>query len=116
VPRRVPPVGLKRLEISAPAEADIDETIDHLNENAGLETALRFADKIDRDLQRLARIGHAGVSRDLISPGLRMMLLGQYCVYFRADEERICIIRFLHSARDIQSLSFSDPEPDDPAT
>ena len=50
MPRRVPPVGFKRLEISAPAEADLDDAIRYLNENAGLDIALRFADKIDGDL------------------------------------------------------------------
>lgn len=116
MPRRVPPVGLKRLEISAPAEADIDGAIRYLNETAGLAIALRFAKKIDEDLQRLARLGHAGVSRDLIAPGLRMMVLSQCCAYFRVDENRIRIVRFLHSARDIHSISFSDLKRDDPAT
>lgn len=109
-------MGSKRLEISAPAEADIDGAIRYLNENAGLDTALRFADKIDDHLQRLAWLGHSGVARDLIAPGLRMMVLGQYCVYFRVDDHRIRVIRFLHSARDIDSISFSDPDRGDPST
>lgn len=107
-------MGSKRLTISAPAENDIDDALRYLSQTAGLDTALKFADRIDRDLQRLAKLGHSGVSRDLISPGLRLMVLGQYCAYFRVADDGIHIIRFIHSARDIQSISFSDTEPGEP--
>lgn len=115
MPHRLPPVGPKRLEIAAPAEADIAHAVAYIAEVAGSDVALRFAEKIDAELQRLVQLGHAGVSRELISPGLRMMVLGQYCAYFRVTDDRTRIIRFLHSARDIRSASFSGPEQDEPA-
>lgn len=58
---------------------------------------------------RLAEIGHAGVPRDQISPGLRMIVLARYRVYFRVTETETRIVRFLHAARNIDPIGFDDP-------
>lgn len=107
--RRPPSLGPKTLELSDSARADIDATLDHIAQQAGLEVALRFAEKIDAELSRLAFIGHSGVSRDWISDGLRMTLIGDYCVFFRLTTTTTRIVRFLHGHRDIDAIMFEPP-------
>ena len=109
MPYRPPPLGSKTLDVTAPARADIDETLAYIAKQAGLTVALRFADHIDAELHKLADIGHSGVSRQWLSPGLRMTVIGKYCVYFRLTDTTTRIVRFLHGARDVNAIIF-DPE------
>jgi toxin ParE1/3/4 len=96
----------KRLDISDAARADIRETITYLSKEAGREVVARFLQRIDAELISLARLGHSGVSRERISPGLRLHVLGNYCVYFRVTDSETRIVRFLHRARDVNAIAF----------
>lgn len=108
MPTRPPPLGPKLLHVTAPARADIDEALTYLATKAGLQVALNFADRIDDLMFRLADVGHSGVSREWLSPGLRMTTLGRYCVYFRVTVTETRIIRFLHGSRDVSSIIFGE--------
>ncbi len=57
---------------------------------------------------RLADVGHSGVSREWLSPGLRMTTIGRYCVYFRISQTETRIIRFLHGSRDISAIELGE--------
>jgi toxin ParE1/3/4 len=109
MPYRPPPLGPKQLHVTDPARADIDDALDYLTREAGLNVALRFADRLGEELTHLADVGHAGVSREWISSGLRMTIIGRYCVYFRVTAAEIRIVRFLHGSRDVSQIRF-EPE------
>jgi plasmid stabilization system protein ParE len=47
-----------------------------------------------------------------VAPGIRLSVFGQYGIYFRQDDERLIILRILHSRRDIAAISIDD----DPTT
>jgi toxin ParE1/3/4 len=100
------PLPLRRLDISDTARADIRETIAYLAQEAGAELARRFLERIDAALVKLAQLGHRGVSREWISPGLRLHVLGGYCIYFRVTDRETRIVRFLNGARDVTSIAF----------
>ena len=102
------PLGRKVLVVSGPARTDIDSCLAHIAGEAGIDTAIRFADKIDAELVRLAWLGHSGVSREWFSPGLRLMVMGDYCIYFRVTPTEARIVRFLHGAMDIEAIDFDD--------
>ena len=108
MPYRPPPLGPKQLHITTPARADIDEALAYLATEAGLQVALDFADRIDALMFRLADVGHSGVSREWLSPGLRMTTIGRYCVYFRISQTETRIIRFLHGSRDISAIELGE--------
>jgi toxin ParE1/3/4 len=103
-----PPLGPKTLHVTNPARADIDEALDYLAREASVRVALDFADEIGRSLANLADLGHSGVSREWLSPGLRMTTVGRYCVYFRLTHTETRIIRVLHGARDVSQVIFDD--------
>ena len=104
------PLGPKHLTVTGLARTDIDEHLAHIAEQADLDSALRFADVIDATLAKLAWLGHSGVSREWISPGLRMTMLGNYCIYFRVTATETRILRFLHGARDVSQIAFDQPQ------
>ena len=100
------PLSPNRLVISDTARSDIRSVIVYLAEKAGVETAERFLERIDAELITLADLGHSGVSREWVSPGLRMHVLGDYCIYFRVTDDETRIIRFLHGSRDVSTIVF----------
>lgn len=100
------PLSPKRLVISDTARSDIREVTTYLAEKAGVEIAQRFLERIDAELITLAGLGHSGVSRDWVSPGLRMHVLGDHCIYFRVIDDETRIIRFLNGSRDVNAIAF----------
>jgi toxin ParE1/3/4 len=110
MPREPPALGPKRLILTRAAEADIDAIIDYIAGEAGAEVAARFAERIDTALAQLAELGHSGVSREAVSPGLRLTTTGVYCVYFRMTPEETLIVRVLHGSRDASQIGFDEEE------
>lgn len=108
---RPPPLGPKQLRLTAGAEADLDDIIRHIAREADREVAVRFAQRIDDELTKLAHIGHSGVSREWVSPGLRLTTIGDYCVFFRLTPSETIIVRVLHGHRDIDAIIFEPPKP-----
>ena len=106
MPSRLPPLGPKTLRLTRAAEADFDEIIDYIHNEAGTEIANRFAEALDAELAKLAALGHAGASREAVSPGLRLTVFGNYCIYFRLTESKTIVVRILHGARDTTHISF----------
>lgn len=106
MPAKLPPLGPKTLRLTHAADADLDEIIEYIDDEAGPEIATRFADALDAELARLAHLGHGGVSREAVSPGLRLTVFGNYCIYFRLTDKETIIVRVLHGARDITKISF----------
>ncbi len=104
-----PELGPRTLRLTRAAETDIDAIIDHIAGEAGIEIAARFADRIDAELANLAELGHSGVSREWVSPGLRLTTIAAYCVYFRVSHADTLIVRILHGSRDVSQFTFNDP-------
>jgi|GEM_PF-3184911 len=88
----------------------MEESFAYLAANAGEVASLRFAHDLAVKLEWLAHSGTAGVSRTLISPGLRMLVFKSYCIYFRIADDECRIVRFLSARRDISVQSFSGEE------
>lgn len=109
-PREPPALGPKRLILTRAAEADIDAIVDFIVGEAGTEIASGFAERIDAELAHLAELGHGGVSREWVSPGLRLTTIGAYCVYFRVSTYETLIVRVLHGSRDASHIGFDGDE------
>ena len=46
-----------------------------------------------------------GVRREQLAPGLRVVFLGGYAVYYLLLEAELIIIRVLHTARDTNAIA-----------
>jgi toxin ParE1/3/4 len=95
----------RTLVITDPARADLDGIYDHIAADSP-ESAERFITRLIAQLHRIARIGVTGVARDGLRPGLRMHPFGRYCAYFRVTDDHLVIVRIVHSARDVDAISF----------
>jgi plasmid stabilization system protein ParE len=42
------------------------------------------------------------------SHGIRRRVFGQYAIFYRIESDRVVIVQILHSARDLDTLLFSD--------
>jgi toxin ParE1/3/4 len=100
------PLSPKQLQITETARADIQEIIAYLASEAGTEVAEGFLRRIDAELTRLAELGHSGVSREWIRPGLRLHVIVNYCAYFQVTKDTTIIIRVLNGAQDIDATAF----------
>lgn len=107
---KLPPLGPKTLRVTRAADADLNEIIDYLEEEAGTAVAGRFADRLDAELAKLAHLGHSGVSREWIGPGLRLTIFASYCIYFRLTDDETIVVRVLHASRDVSQIPFESED------
>jgi len=61
---------------------------------------------LDAVLVNLASLGHSGASREWISPGLRLHVFGNHCIYFRVTPTETRIVRVLNAAQDLNAIIF----------
>ncbi|CAD5941057.1 hypothetical protein PCC9214_01928 [Planktothrix tepida] len=99
----------KRIIITPKASQDIDDHfmyISSINQNA----ALRFFDAVRETLANLARMSEIGSLYPINNVHLeklrRWSVKGfeKYLIFYLSFEDRILIVRILHSARDIERI------------
>jgi plasmid stabilization system protein ParE len=79
---------------------------------SGAATATRYLANRRSRLEQIARLGHSGSPRGAISPGLRIVVHGNYNICFRVSRTETVIARVVHSAHDVRRSSFhADPAP-----
>lgn len=69
--------------------------------------ARRLMARLERKCELVALNPGLGAVSD-IQPGLRAATLDNYVIYYRVIENRVLIVRIIHSARDAES-AFRDP-------
>ena len=106
MPKRLPALGMKKLVLADSARSDLHELISYIADDAGDDVANRFADTLDAGLLKLARLGHAGVPRETLSPGLRLQVFGNFCIYFRITSDETRIVHVLRAGRDLGDIEF----------
>lgn len=70
--------------------------------------ARRFVTKLMEQCKRIGRAPLGYVSRDDLTPGLRMAALGHYVIFFRVLDGKVRIERVLHGARNLPMLFGTD--------
>ena len=101
--------GFGRYETTELADQDILEIALYLARQSGMETADRFADRLQEVFALLAQSPQMGRRRDDLAPRLRSFPVGSYVVFYQAVGAGVLIIRVLHGARDLPPL-FGGPE------
>ncbi len=81
--------------------------------HAGVQTATDFVADIEQKIRWIADSGFSGAPRDWIRPGLRALPCRGRCIYFRADEEVVHVLRVVHGAQDIEELEFPNSDKPD---
>lgn len=69
-----------------------------------VSAADKVLDSIDARCRMLAEFPEIGTLREDIGPSVRVLVVGNYLVLYRARDDRVDIVRVLHGARDLRDL------------
>ncbi|WP_460200207.1 type II toxin-antitoxin system RelE/ParE family toxin [Scytonema sp. NUACC21] len=69
-----------------------------------IDTADRVLEKLEQRCDRLSANPELGVRRDELLAGMRCLIEGNYCIFYRITDDAIQILRILHGARDFPSI------------
>lgn len=72
------------------------------------KAAAAFATDLLRKIEKMAKTGVQGSSRDHVSKGLRGFAYRERCFYFRIVEDQMVLIRVLHTKQDIATQDFPE--------
>jgi len=94
---------MSRLYFFPSARKDLDRILDHIAQDNPLAAAI-FVTRIKDACMRIARFPEIGPLRDDLAPQLRCFPVKTYIIFYRAGEQRVDIVRVLHSSRDYVTL------------
>lgn len=90
---------------SPAAEQDLEEIGDYIARDDPIR-ALSFVGEMRERCRNMAATPEAAPLREDILPGVRMIVHGNYLIFYRFNEHRheVRIERILHGARDLHAL------------
>jgi len=96
-----------RLILTDEAKADLRSIRIHIAKKSP-KAAKTFTKELTAKLKKLADTGITGSPRDWVRSGLRGFPYKDRCFYFRIVENKMIMVRVLHSKRDVAALEFPD--------
>lgn len=95
---------MKRLELSAEADADLTEILAFGTERFGETAADIYFFSFERSFELLRRHPEAGQIDEQSRHRLRRISHGSHRIFYRHDGEGILIVRIIHYSRDVARL------------
>ncbi|MBV9636198.1 MAG: type II toxin-antitoxin system RelE/ParE family toxin [Methylobacteriaceae bacterium] len=101
---------MRRLEYTAEARQDLEEIFEYLAiQMGGSDLARSFVERIEAQCSKLASLpGILGRPRPELRADLRSFPFGAYIVFFRYLEDKLEVVKIVHSHRDLDAL-FGEP-------
>ena len=96
---------MARVVYSDAAKADLMEIWDYISADSQFQ-ADRLITKFREKLQHLAKWNTMGRPRPEFGKYCRSYPFGKYCFFFRPTDDGIEVIRIIHSARDLDQITF----------
>jgi len=94
-----------RLVLTDTAKADLRNIRSYIHDE-NPKAAKAFVKDLTEKLFSLAENGITGHPRDWVSNGLRGFPYRERCFYFRIVEDRMIVVRVLHSKQDVTAQDF----------
>ncbi|HYF90521.1 type II toxin-antitoxin system RelE/ParE family toxin [Azospirillum sp.] len=95
---------MARLELTAAAEADLEQIADYIAHENPL-AAVRLVLDIREHCRKIAAVPGIGRARPELGPNLRSLALQPYViVYSHTEPHRVIVIRIIHGARDLPRI------------
>jgi len=101
------PIKPLRLILTDEAKTDLKAIRKHIAKESP-KAAKTFTKDLTAKLHKLAETGITGLPRDWVSFGLRGFPYKDRCFYFRIVENKMIVVRVLHSKQDIGAQEFPD--------
>ncbi len=90
-----------RLEISLPADEDLEEIFIYTEEEFGSDQAVNYLIEFEEVFAQLVGNPELGRERNEIKKGLRSLPTGSHVVFYRILSDHIRVVRVLHGSRDL---------------
>lgn len=95
-----PPVSEKKVRLSRSARSDLEAIARYTILSHGLLRARHYRDGLQSCFAALISHPHLGMSANELAPGLRVLGYRAHCIYYRAGNDEILIVRVLHRSMD----------------
>ncbi len=95
-----------QIEITRCAQIDLDEIWTTIAQTDFLR-ADRYVAKLEAKISRLSKFPERGPDRSDILPNVRVLIEGQYLIFYRFDGHGVVVMRVVHGARDLGDLDFT---------
>ena len=89
-------------EFSPRAAEDVKDIVRYTKGRWGLEQARRYRQELELGLQKLSLSPNLGRNREDIASTIRSFRVGSHIAFYKADKDRIVVIRVLHSSMDVE--------------
>jgi len=93
-----------RYELSQEADNDLVNIYDYTITQFGDEQAVTYLSGLENSFDNLCRTPLSGRNRSEIREGLRSIAYVSHIIFYRLIENKVWIVRILHSSRDIIRL------------
>ena len=91
------------------ARADLFDIYDWIADRADPETAYAYTSRIEQRCETLSSFPHRGTPQHGLEPGLRTITFERrVLIAYRVEQERVLILRLIHTARDISTQFAND--------
>jgi toxin ParE1/3/4 len=94
---------MPRVELTSLARADLEDIWAYIAKDSE-SAADRLIDQIHERCVVFASQPEAATPADRFQAGLRYFAVGNYVVFYRAEQDGILLIRVLHGARNLEEL------------
>lgn len=101
---------MKRLIVTAAAEADLTAIGRYTAETWGLDQKARYLGQIRAKFLQFRRKPDLGRARDEIRRGYRSFSAGRHVIVYRETDDLVEILRILHDRMDLHQ-QLADPDP-----
>jgi toxin ParE1/3/4 len=91
------------LTFSRLAEDDLAQIEEYISRDSP-ERALSFVARLRERCAKITAFPEAAPLRPEVSEGVRIVPLGRYLIFYKADGQDVLIVRIIHGARDYGSL------------
>lgn len=96
---------MPQVDLTLDAQADLKDIWEYVARDSVFQ-ADRLLSRFEEKFHHLATHRGYGRPRPELAAGCRSHPFGNYCFYFRPNEDGILLLRVLHSARDIRRIEF----------
>jgi toxin ParE1/3/4 len=94
------------VEILPNAQIDLDDIWDEVAV-VDFNRADQFVAKIETRISSLAQLPDRGFNRSDLFPNTRVLIEGNYLIFYQVKEVRVIVMRVVHGARELSELNFT---------
>lgn len=95
---------MRELKVTEPAQEDLESIWEYIVAQSSQASALKVLKTISSKFSLLRDHPKLGTRKDHLLLGLRGFSVKKYIIYYQPFDDRIEILRVVHSSRDIKSL------------